>query len=50
LVEHLENSSPLIVAEIHRWRGLLWDEWLDYQYWEKRGQGVGIPLRDTPSN
>lgn len=31
LVEHLEKSSPLIVEEMHRWRDLLWDNYLDHK-------------------
>lgn len=31
-VEHLENSLPLSIEEAHRWRGLLRDDYLDYQY------------------
>jgi hypothetical protein len=44
LVEHLENSSPLIIEEIHRWRDLLWDDYLDYKYREKRSTDVDSPL------
>lgn len=36
LEEHLENSSPLIIEEVHRWRDLLRDDYLDYKYREKR--------------
>jgi len=43
LVEHLENSSPLIVEEVRRWRDLLWDEYLDYKYREKRTPEVYNP-------
>lgn len=36
LVEHLENSSPLIIDEVHRWHVLLWDDYLDYKYGKER--------------
>jgi hypothetical protein len=42
MVEHLENSSPLIVEEVRHWRDLLWDDWLDYQQKEKRSKEVSI--------
>ena len=32
MVEHLENSSTLIVDEIHRWHDLLWDDYMNYKY------------------
>jgi hypothetical protein len=44
MVEHLEKSSPLIVEEIHRWRDLLWDDYLDYKYREKGSSDVDNPL------
>lgn len=43
LVEHLENSSPLIIDEVHRWHDLLWDDYLDYKYREKRSSEVYNP-------
>ena len=36
LVDHLEKSSPLIFAEIERWRYLLRD---DYIYWKSNKNG-----------
>jgi len=42
-VEHLEKSSPLIIEEVHRWRDLLWDDWLDYQHEEKRREKMLVP-------
>jgi hypothetical protein len=44
MVEHLENSSPLIIEEVRRWRDLLWDDYLDYKYREKRSTDVHNPL------
>lgn len=44
MVEHLEKSSPLIVEEVHRRRDLLWYEYLDYEYSEKRSADVDVPL------
>ncbi len=44
MVEHLENSSPLIVKEIRRWCDLLWDDYLDYKYREKRATDTHNPL------
>jgi hypothetical protein len=44
LVEHLENSSPLIIEEVRRWRDLLWDDYLDYKYHEKHSSDVDSPL------
>lgn len=44
MVEHLENSSPLIIEEVRRWRDLLWDDYLDYKYREKRSSDVDSPL------
>jgi len=32
LVDKVENSSPLIIEEAHRWRDLLWDDYLNYKY------------------
>ncbi|MBP9852853.1 hypothetical protein KBC77_02575 [Candidatus Saccharibacteria bacterium] len=43
LVEHLEKSSPLIIEEVRRWRDLLWDDYLDYKYREKRTSEVHNP-------
>ncbi len=43
LVEHLEDSSPLIVEEMHRWRDLLWGDWLDHQQEGKRRKELSIP-------
>jgi hypothetical protein len=40
LVEHLENSSPLIIEEIARWRDLLWDDWIDYKREKERANRV----------
>jgi len=31
MVEHLEKRSPLIVEEIHRWRYLLWDDYIEFK-------------------
>jgi hypothetical protein len=42
-VEHLEKSSPFIVAEITRWRNLLWEDYLDYQNEQKRRKKVIVP-------
>ena len=33
--EHLEKSSPLIIKEVHRWRDLLWDDYIDYKHQQK---------------
>jgi hypothetical protein len=44
MAEHLENSSPLIIEEVRRWRDLLWDDYLDYKYREKRATDVDNPL------
>lgn len=44
MVEHLENSSPLIIEEIRRWRDLLWDDYLDHKYREKHSTDVHNPL------
>jgi hypothetical protein len=44
LVEHLENSSPLIFDEVRRWRDLLWDDYLDYKYRKNRSSDVDSPL------
>jgi hypothetical protein len=43
-VEHLENSSPLIIEEVHRLRDLLWDDYLDYKYRKNRSTDVDNPL------
>jgi hypothetical protein len=43
LVEHLEKSSPLIIEEVHRWRDLLWDEYLDYRYCKNRSTDAYSP-------
>jgi hypothetical protein len=36
MVEHLENNAPLIFDEIKRWRYLLWDDYLEYSYEQRR--------------
>jgi hypothetical protein len=36
LVEHLEKSSPIIVDEIHRWRYLLWGDYIEYKREEEQ--------------
>jgi hypothetical protein len=43
MVEHPENSSPLIVEEIRRWRYLLWDDWVEYQREEEQRKKLHIP-------
>jgi hypothetical protein len=43
MVEHLENSAPLIFDEIQRWRYLLWEEWIEYQQGRKCPKKVPIP-------
>ncbi len=43
LVEHLEKSSPLIFAEIERWRYLLWDEYIEYKREQERLEKLPIP-------
>jgi hypothetical protein len=43
LVEHLENSSPLIFEEIARWRDLLWDDYIDYKREEDRRKKIVVP-------
>jgi len=43
MVEHLENSSPLIFDEIRRWRYLLWDDWIEYQREVERAKRVVAP-------
>jgi hypothetical protein len=48
LVKHLENNSPLIIEEVRRWCDLLWDDYLDYKYRQKRQTEVHTPLQDTP--
>jgi hypothetical protein len=32
MVEHLENSSPLLIAEIKRWNDIIGDDYLHYKY------------------
>lgn len=44
MVEHLENSSPLIIEEVRRWRDLLWDDYLDCEYHESRSTDIVDPL------
>lgn len=46
--EHLENSSPLIIDEVHRWSGLLWDDYLDYKYEQKRTTDIDNPWGYAP--
>jgi len=29
LMEHLEKSTPLIIEEMHRWREIIWDDYLE---------------------
>ena len=41
--EHLENSSTLIVDEIHRWHDLLFDDYLNYKYRKNRSSDVDNP-------
>lgn len=36
IVEHLEKSSPLIVDEVHRWRNIVWEDYVGYQAKRKR--------------
>lgn len=48
LVEHLKNNAPLIVVEIRRWRYLLWDDYLDYKYQQKRQSEVHTPCNIHP--
>ena len=43
MVEHLEKSSPLIVDEIHRWRDLLWDDYIEYKSGVKRRKKLLVP-------
>ncbi len=43
MVEHLENNAPLIVAELERWRDLLWEDYLEYKQEERRGKGSVVP-------
>jgi hypothetical protein len=43
MVEHLEKSSPLIFTELHRWRDLLWEDYLEYKYEEERREKLSIP-------
>jgi hypothetical protein len=43
LVEHLENNSPLIFAEIERWRYLLWDEYIEFKREEERRKMLLVP-------
>jgi len=31
MVKHLEKSLPLIAEEMARWKGLIWEDYLDYQ-------------------
>ena len=47
-MEHLENSSPLIIEEVRRWRDLLWDDYLDYKYHQIQQSEVHNPIQDTP--
>ena len=48
MVDHLEKSSPLIIEEVHRWRDLLWDDYLDYKYHLQLSTDVDNPLGYTP--
>lgn len=43
MVEHLENSAPLIVEEIQRWRYLLWDDWVEFKQEKERAKGLVVP-------
>lgn len=45
LVEYLRNSSPLIGAEIRRWRYILWDDYIEYEQDKKRLKLLRYPLR-----
>jgi hypothetical protein len=43
LGENLEESSPLIFAEIERWRYLLWDEYIEFKREQERLEKLPIP-------
>lgn len=43
MVEHLEKSSPLIMAELDRWRNLILEDYLDFQAQKKRRKKLRVP-------
>jgi hypothetical protein len=43
MVEHLEKSSPLIFDELARWKGLIWEDYLDHQQERKKRKKVAVP-------
>jgi hypothetical protein len=48
MVEHLEKSSPLLIAEIERWHDIIGDDYLHHKYQSEREQSDGNRLRVTP--
>jgi DNA invertase Pin-like site-specific DNA recombinase len=49
MVEHLEKSSPLVIAEIERWNDIIGDDYLHYKFWLEREQSDDYRLRVTPT-
>jgi len=43
MVKHLEKSLPLIAEEMARWKGLIWEDYLDYQTEQKRRKKSLVP-------
>lgn len=36
MVEHLKNNAPQIIAEIRRWRFILWDDYTEEKQRKER--------------
>ncbi len=48
MVDHLENSAPLIFEEIRRWRNIIWDDYLEHKYRKERLTDTLVPSGYTP--